>query len=229
VPQRSAPGSVAASGRASPAPSDSGTSDSGPSAPISALEAASSAADRGADAESANRFPHAHRYPSRPFVRAAALVGSGGGQFAELGGALSGGHWLGSWGGRIEVGARRALSSVSADHGVALELTRYAAELDLCRRTGDGLQWGGCAGPRLERVAGLASGPSNPESDAVWLPGVGAGVFLRIPLMSRWSLSSELQGSWALRAAEANVRPWGRVYELPRLGGNLLVGIELEI
>jgi hypothetical protein len=224
VPQRSttvrAAPSVAAS--ETPAPTDRDTS-----AGSSPREAVS--ADAGVDAEFAHGSLDESLHPSRRFVRMAALAGSSGGRFMELGGALSGGLWLGRWGGRVEVGTRRALSSVSADRGVSLELTRYVAALDVCARSGEVLHWGLCAGPRLERVAGLASGPSNPASDAVWLPGLGAGIFLRLPIVSRWSLYSELQGSWALRGAEANVRPWGRVYELPRLGGDLLVGIELEI
>jgi hypothetical protein len=198
-------------------------------AAISPPEALSSSADTGVDAQSTPGSVDESRHPPRRFLRLAALAGSSGGQFMELGGALSGGLWLGHWGGRVEVAARRALSSVSADQGVSLELTRYVAALDLCGRSGEVLQWGLCAGPRLERVAGLASGPSNPASDAVWLPGIGAGAFASLPIAWHWSLYSELQGSWALRAAEANVRPWGRVYELPRLGGNLLVGIELEL
>jgi hypothetical protein len=52
---------------------------------------------------------------------------------------------------------------------------------------------------------------------------------VRLPIASSWALSSELQGSWSLRRAEANVLPWGSVYELPRLGVALLVGAELEL
>jgi hypothetical protein len=159
----------------------------------------------------------------------ASLVASGGGRFAELGAALSGGLWLGRWGGRVELGARRTLSSISAEQGVSLELTRVAAALEACSRSGAWLEWGLCAGPRLELVSGLASGPSDPARDLVVLPGMGAGGFLRIPIAPRWALSSELQGAWALRGAEANVRPWGRVYELPRLGASLLVGVEWEL
>jgi hypothetical protein len=160
------------------------------------------------------------------FVRSAALVGMGGGRFAELGAALSGGLWFGRWGGRLEVGARRPLSAIAAEHGVSLELTRVSAALEACGRSGTWIEWGLCAGTRLELVTGLASGPSDPTSDGVVLPGVGAGSFLRIPFAPRWALSSELQGSWALRGAEAHVLPWGRVYELPRLGASLLVGVE---
>jgi hypothetical protein len=156
-------------------------------------------------------------------------VGSGGGRFAELGAALSGGLWLGRWGGRLEVDVRRPLSAISAEHGVSLELTRIAAALEVCGRSGAWIEWGLCAGPRLELVAGLASGPSDPTSDVVALPGVGAGTFLRVPVASRWALFGELQASWALRGAEANVLPWGRVYELPGLGMSLLVGVEWEL
>lgn len=169
------------------------------------------------------------RGPRQGFVRAAALVGSGGGRFAELGGALSGGLWLGRWGGRLEVGARRPLSALPAERGVSLELTRFTAGFDVCGRSGAWIEWGLCAGPRLELVAGLASGPSDPTSDMVLLPGLGAGVFLTLPIASRWSLSSELQGSWALRGAEATVRPWGSVYELPGLGASLLFGVAWQI
>jgi hypothetical protein len=188
--------------------------------------------DRGAPVDAgtgAERAPRAADEALRAYVRSAALVGSGGGRFAELGAALSGGLWLGRWGGRLEVGARRPLSSISAEHGVALEFTRLAATLELCGRSGAWIEWGLCAGPRLELVAGLASGPSDPSSDVVVLPGMGAGGFFRVPIASRWALSSELQGSWALRAAEAHVLPWGRVYELPRLGASLLVGVEWEL
>jgi hypothetical protein len=178
--------------------------------------------DSGVAVESA---PQA-RDARRGFVRSAALVGTGGGRFAELGAALSGGLWFGRWGGRLEVGARRPLSSIPAEHGVSLELTRVAAALEACGRSGTWIEWGLCAGPRLELVAGLASGPSDPTSDGVVLPGVGAGSFLRIPIAREWAFSSELQGSWALRGAEAHVLPWGRVYELPRLGVSLLVGVE---
>jgi hypothetical protein len=181
--------------------------------------------DAGVGAEIAPRV----RGARRGFVRAAALAGSGGGRFAELGAALAGGLWLGRWGGRLEVGVRRPLSSISAEHGVSLELTRLAAAFEACGRSGAWIEWGLCAGPRLELVAGLASGPSDPTSDLVLLPGLGAGGFLRIPIASSWALSSELQGSWALRGAEANVLPWGRVYELPRLGASLLVGVEWEL
>jgi hypothetical protein len=178
--------------------------------------------DAGVVVESAPRAQGARR----GFVRSGALVGTGGGRFAELGAALSGGLWFGRWGGRLEVGARRPLSSIPAEQGVSLELTRVAAALEACGRSGTWIEWGLCAGPRLELVTGLASGPSDPTSDGVVLPGVGAGSFLRIPFAPRWALSSELQGSWALRGAEAHVLPWGRVYELPRLGASLLVGVE---
>jgi hypothetical protein len=163
------------------------------------------------------------------YVRSTALIGSGGGQFAELGAALSGGLWLGRWGGRLEVGARRPLSPISAEHGVSLELTRLTAAFEACGRSGVWIEWGLCAGPRLELVAGLASGPSDPASDVVVVPGVGAGGFSNIPIAPRWALFGELQASWALRGAEARVRPWGRVYELPRLGASLLVGAEWKL
>jgi hypothetical protein len=181
--------------------------------------------DAGVDAEIASRATAARR----GYVRSAALVGSGGGRFAELGAALSGGLWLGRWGGRLQVAARKPLSSISAEHGVSLEFTRVAAALEVCGRSGGWIEWGLCAGPRLELVTGLASGPSDPASDGVVLPGMGAGGFSSIPIASRWALFGELQASWALRGAEANVRPWGRVYELPRLGASLLVGMEWEL
>jgi hypothetical protein len=141
--------------------------------------------DAGVEAESAPPV----RGAQRAWVRSAALVSSGGG-FAELGAALSGGLWLGRWGGRLEVGARRPLSSISAEHGVSLEFTRLAAALEACGRSGASVEWGLCAGPRLELVAGLASGPSDPTSDGVVLPGMGAGAFVRVPIASRWALSS---------------------------------------
>lgn len=181
--------------------------------------------DAGVAAELAPRAPGARRGS----IRSAAIVGSGGGRYAELGAALSGGLWLGHWGGRLQVAARRPLSSISAEHDVSLEFTRVAAALEVCGRSGAWIEWGLCAGPRLELVAGLASGPSDPASDGVVLPGMGAGGFSSIPIASRWALVGELQASWALRGAEANVRPWGRVYELPRLDASLLVGVEWEL
>lgn len=181
--------------------------------------------DAGVSTERVPRVPGAEH----AVVRLAALVGTGGGRFAELGAALSGGLWLGRWGGRVELSARRPPSALSAEQDVSLEITRLASALELCGRSDTSIDWGLCAGPRLELVTGLASGPSDPKSDAVWLPGVGAGAFLRVPIAASWALAGELQGSWALRGAEATVRPWGRVYELPRLGASLLVGVEWEL
>jgi hypothetical protein len=207
------------------APSNTGAADDVDRGPAPAGADAGAPVDAGVGAEIAPRA----RGARRGYVRSAALVGSSGGRFAELGAALSGGLWLGRWGGRVEVGARRPLSSISAEHGVSLEFTRIAAALEVCGRSGAWIEWGVCAGPRLELVAGLASGPSDPTSDVVVLPGVGAGGFSSIPIASRWALFGELQGGWALRGAEAHVRPWGRVYELPRLGASLLVGVEWEL
>jgi hypothetical protein len=206
-------------------------SNTGAADDVTSGPAAAAKADRGAPVDAGVSTEFAPRPPGAPrvYVRSAALVGSGGGQFAELGAALSGGLWLGRWGGRLEVGARRPLSSISAQHGVSLEVTRIAAALEACGRSGAWIEWGLCAGPRLELVAGLASGPSDPASDRVLLPGVGAGGFSNIPIAPRWALFGELQASWALRGAEAQVRPWGRVYELPRLGASLLVGVEWEL
>jgi hypothetical protein len=206
------------------APSNTGAADdvAGGPAPAAGVADGGAPVDTGVAAAIAPRTPAARR----GYVRSAGLVGSGGGRFAELGAALSGGLWLGSWGGRLEVGARRPLSAISAERGVSLEVTRVAAALEVCGRSGAWIEWGLCAGPRLELVAGLASGPSDPGSDRVVLPGVGAGGFSSIPFASHWALFGELQASWALRGAEAHVRPWGRVYELPRLGASLLVGVE---
>jgi len=221
VASRNTPAADEVAGGAAAAAAGAAGGDRGaPSARTSAVEGPP--VDAGVDVESMPRARDARR----GFVRSGALVGTGGGRFAELGAALSGGLWFGRWGGRLEVGARRPLSSIPAEHGVSLELTRVAAALEACGRSGTWIEWGLCAGPRLELVAGLASGPSDPTSDGVVLPGVGAGSFLRVPLAPRWALSSELQGSWALRGAEARVLPWGRVYELPRLGVSLLVGVE---
>jgi hypothetical protein len=214
------------------APSNTGAANDVASEPAPAAGADGSAPvdagvslDTGVSTELAPRT----RGTRRGYVRSAALVGSGGGRFAELGAALSGGLWLGHWGGRLAVDARRPLASISAEHGVSLELTRLAAAFEVCGRNGAWIEWGLCAGPRLELVAGLASGPSDAGSDRVVLPGVGAGGFSSVPIASRWELFGELQASWALRGAEAHVRPWGRVYELPRLGASLLVGVEWEL
>jgi hypothetical protein len=168
----------------------------------------------------------AERRPLRGFVRASSLLAMAGTRFGELGAALGGGAWLGAWGARVELSARRPLARLAAAHDFTLELRRYAAALEPCVRSGGALELSVCGGPQLELIHGLALGPSQPASDLVWLPGLGAGSWLRLPLSSRWALSAELKASWSLRQAQASVAPWGAVYELPRLSVGLLLGAE---
>ncbi|MEO8180737.1 MAG: hypothetical protein ABI895_18035 [Deltaproteobacteria bacterium] len=160
------------------------------------------------------------------FLRVSSLLAVAGSRFGELGAALAGGLWLGSYGARAELSARRPLASVPATHGFSLQLQRYAAAFEPCVRRRGAVDWAVCSGPRLEWVRGLALGPSDPAPDQVWLPGWGGGTWLRLPLSDSWALSAGLQASWSLRRAQASVAPWGKVYELPRLGSSLLLGAE---
>jgi hypothetical protein len=164
--------------------------------------------------------------PLEGFVRASSLLAIAGGRFGELGAALASGAWLGAWGARVELSARRPLAKLTAAHDFTLQLERYAAAVEPCVRLSRGVELAVCGGPRLELLRGLAVGPSTPESDLVWLPGVGSGSWLRLPVSDSWSLSAELQASWSLRRAQASVVPWGKVYELPRWGAGLLLGAE---
>jgi hypothetical protein len=164
--------------------------------------------------------------PLEGFVRASSLVAIAGSRFGELGAALASGVWLGTWGARLELSARRPLAKLTAAHDFTLQLERYTAAVEPCARLSGAVELAVCGGPRLELLRGLAVGPSVPESDLVWLPGVGSGSWLRLPVSASWSLSAELQASWSLRRAQASVVPWGRVYELPRFGAGLLLGAE---
>ena len=95
-----------------------------------------------------------------------------------------------------------------------------------CARLSGTVEVAFCGGPRLELLRGLAVGPSEPASDLAWLPGVGSGGWLRLPVSDSWALSAELQASWSLRRAQASVVPWGKLYVLPRFGAGLLLGAE---
>jgi hypothetical protein len=222
----SAPAAVLEAVPSTPASSAAGASGvSGTFVPPSPVSVLTPPADAGGGSEAARPSPRG----ALGFVRAVALLGSAGGKFYEAGAAFAGGLWFGPWGGRVELSLRRPLSPVSAEHAVSLELQRVAAALDGCVRRRASIEWGLCGGPRLELVTGLSAGPSDPARDSAWLPALGGGAWVRVPIAPRWALSSELQGSWSLRRAEVNVLPWGRVYELPRLGVSLLTGIEWEL
>ena len=225
-----APGTVAAAAKAareSPVPVSSAAPDVAPSVALApALLAAARRAGNTEDAgpERDGQEPDAHA--RRGFLRVSSLWAIAGDRFAELGAALAGGVWLGSWGARAELSARQPLVRVPAERGFSLQLQRYALGLEPCVRRLGAVEWGVCTGPRLELVRGLAVGPSEPAADAVWLPGWGGGSWLRLPLSATWALSAELQSSWSLRRAQASVLPWGKIYELPRLDSSLLFGAE---
>jgi len=186
-------------------------------APSETSALASSAAAPDAPAGMEHALGDRSRAAPTVFMRGGGLVATAGGQFVELGVALSGGMWLGSWGARFELSARESVSAISAEGEVGVEIQRLTAELDLCTRASRGVEWGVCGGPRLELVTGLPSRVMDPAPDVVWLPGVGTGVWMRWPIGSDWALWSELQG---------NVSPWGGDYDLPLLGASLLAGVE---
>jgi len=98
--------------------------------------------------------------------------------------------------------------------------------MELCARTGRGLEWALCGGPRLELLHAVVPRLSQPVSDTVWLPELGASGRLRLPVAGSVAVSVELQGIWSMLRARARVAPWGSVYELPAVGTSVLLGAE---
>ena len=171
----------------------------------------------------------ARRTASAWTLRASSLFGLAGTSTPELGAALSAGAWWNGWGTRLGLSARQPFGSIRAEHDLSIDVQRFDAAGELCARTVRAVRWGLCAGPRLELVRGMSLGPSQPASDLIWLPGLGAAGWLSLPVTERWALSAELRSSWSARRAFARVEPWGRVYELPQLDSAVLIGVEWSL